>query len=291
MSSDYSDTLFTPPPTARRPHDNNDRLEWLEDQFALLVGQVDTLESEKTERRRLEEKNARLSSKISTLEKRLEIEQKKRRSIESAVASLQDVVDQLQKVPSRVKAEPKCEPGLEEYLPLHHLKHREFEDALNGEKSERIEADNVLRRGLEQKVNALRSDLDKMKDRRHFAIPLSTPASPARSITKYNGSHVLSSFEGRPTITPPPSRPGSRKTVSVEIPVHRIPRRRLSVSPLSRRRNLIKPEDESPNEARNTKRKLADPSQRLTPELSDPSQKRIRVESPSSTQATDDGTA
>ncbi len=112
MSSDYSDTLFTPPPTTRRPHDNHDRLEWLEDQFTLLVGQVDTLESEKAERHRLEEKNARLSSKIATLEKRLEIEQKKRRSIESAVAYLQDMVDQLQK-PGRVKAEPKREPGLE----------------------------------------------------------------------------------------------------------------------------------------------------------------------------------
>ncbi len=77
-----------------------------------LVGQVNAFQSEKEHRHSLEDKNMKLSSKILSLEKRLEIEQTKRQAVEAELASLHGAVDELQTVPSRIKMEPKPEPGL-----------------------------------------------------------------------------------------------------------------------------------------------------------------------------------
>ncbi|KAF9003140.1 hypothetical protein BDZ89DRAFT_1146169 [Hymenopellis radicata] len=271
MSSQDSDTSAW---TTRHDHHGNNHLEWLEDQIVSLVDQVDTFQSEKEHRHSLEDKNTKLSSKISSLEKWLEIEQTKRQAVEAELASLHSAVNELQKAPSRIKMEPKPEPGLLDHFLLH-PKHKEFENALEAEKSERIEGIDILQQQLDQervKLRRLEQKVYEAKELRDITIQVDTHVFPTCSVTKYNESiDVLLSLQAQPV----PARTSFtmacasfKKIVCVEIP--RVPKASLA-------KKLTKSEDEF---VQHTKRKLASESQRLGPEPRNV-RKRLRIDGPS----------
>ncbi|KAF8872093.1 hypothetical protein CPB85DRAFT_1445191 [Mucidula mucida] len=247
MSSQDSDTSAR---TTQHNHQGNNHLKWLENQIVLLVGQVNTFQSEKKHRHSLEDKNTKLSSKISSLKKRLEIEQTKRQAIEAELASLHGAVDKLQTAPSRIKMEPKPELGLLDHLLLH-PKHKEFKNALEAEKSERIEGVDTLQQQLDQeqvKLRRLEQKVYEAKELRDIAIQVNAHVFPACSVTKHNESiNVLPSLQAQPVparTSFTTVRASFKKIVCVEIP--RVPKASLA-------KKLIKSEDEF---VQHTKQKL-----------------------------------
>ncbi|KAF8906859.1 hypothetical protein CPB85DRAFT_1436718 [Mucidula mucida] len=139
--------------------------------------------------------------------------------------------------------EPKPEPGLLDHLLLY-PKHKEFENALEAEKSEHIEGVNALQQQLDQeqvKLRRLEQKVYKAKELRDIAIQVDAHVFPACLVTKHNKSiNVLPSLQAQPVparISFTTARTSFKKIVCVEIPIYRVPKASLA-------KKLTKSEDE-----------------------------------------------